>query len=274
MSKKSGLTNLEELDTATRDYYSDYYLNRLGLPDWKQKVETRLNEDLLSSESSLSLIEKWLNYSFDNKRVLVVGAGTGGETFAFHSRGANVVAVEPDSSAIKIISAKARLKYNICNPALQAAGEALPFRNCHFDFIYCYTVLEHVKSPVRCIDEMIRIVKPNGWIFIETPDYRQFYEPHYKVTMPMFAPKWMLRLWLRFIRRPVEFFDSLQFINSKNLRKIFQNRPVTAFQIIHSWPKSWFSKPNIQTRLAKWVAETFGVQRDQWWLLQKLKQRR
>jgi len=91
-----------------------------------------------------------------------------------------------------------------------------------------------------------------------------------KVALPSFAPKWILRLWLLLMGRPIEFFSTLQLINSKFLTNIFQDHPVTAFQIIHSWPEQWKSNPTIRMRLVKWMTKHFGIQRDQYWLLQKL----
>ena len=274
MFEQTDSAEQKQLETAIRAHYTNYYRDQLGLPDWLQRVESRLDEENVFAKRVLDWIQSWINYSFTNKRVLVVGGGTGAETFALQARGADVVAIEPNSDAVRILAAKARIRFKVANPAVQAVAEALPYRDEHFDFVYCYTVLEHTKNPVCCIDEMIRVVRRGGWVFIETPDYRQFYEPHYKVTMPMFAPKWLLRLWLQVLRRPSEFLNSLQFVNSKSLTNIFQQRPVTAFQIIHSWPDSWLSHPTTQTRLIKWMTEAFGIQRDQFWLLQKLERPR
>jgi hypothetical protein len=117
---------------------------------------------------------------------------------------------------------------------------------------------------------MIRVTKPLGRIFIMTPDYRQFYEPHYKITMPLMAPRWFLHLWLLLRRRPVEFLDTLQFVNSKQLAKIFQAYPVMAFRVIHPWPANWQQDLTFQQRLIVWLTKTMEIQRDQYWVLQKL----
>jgi hypothetical protein len=44
--------------------------------------------------------------------------------------------------------------------------ENLPFRDKEFDFVYCSHVLEHVKSPAKACDEIMRVGKRG---YIETP---------------------------------------------------------------------------------------------------------
>ena len=151
----------EKLKNQVREllvqHYTSYYRDQLGLPDWRQKVESRLDEENVYAKRVLDWIESWINYSFAGKRVLVVGGGTGAETFALQARGANVTAIEPNGNAVSILAAKARLQYKVANLAVQAVGETLPFPDDHFDFVHCYTVLEHTQNPSRCIDEMLRV---------------------------------------------------------------------------------------------------------------------
>lgn len=264
----------QKITRLIRHYYADYYRDQLGLPDWDRRVGTRLSED----ENIVPLIrqvETWCNERFGhNKKILVVGGGTGAEFIALSDLGCTVFAIEPNAQAVRIGRLKARLSG--IDPArfLFGYGERLPFVGNTFDFVWCFTVLEHVQDIKRCISEMIRVVKPLGHIFIMAPDYRQFYEPHYKLTMPMFAPKWVLKSWLKVLRRPAKFLETLQFVNSRYLTNIFQEHPVTALQIIHSWPTSWKSNPNIHMRLVKWMTRHLGIQRDQYWILQKLRRPR
>ena len=43
-------------------------------------------------------------------------------------------------------------------------AEKLGFSDDEFDAVYCRFVLEHVADPLHVIREMIRVVKPGGWI--------------------------------------------------------------------------------------------------------------
>ena len=49
-------------------------------------------------------------------------------------------------------------------------GEQLPFRDATFDVITSWHVIEHVADVRRTLDEWHRVLKPGGWVMIETPN--------------------------------------------------------------------------------------------------------
>ncbi len=51
-------------------------------------------------------------------------------------------------------------------PFLKCNVENTPFKNKEFDFVYCAHVLEHVDSPAKACEELMRIAKRG---YIETP---------------------------------------------------------------------------------------------------------
>ncbi len=46
---------------------------------------------------------------------------------------------------------------------------AMPFQNESFDAILCYHVLEHVHDDQKCMQEILRVLKPNGWAILQVP---------------------------------------------------------------------------------------------------------
>jgi SAM-dependent methyltransferase len=54
-----------------------------------------------------------------------------------------------------------------CN--IIADGHNLPFRSDSFDAVICQAVLEHVVRPQACIDEIHRVLKPRGVLFVDVP---------------------------------------------------------------------------------------------------------
>ena len=50
-----------------------------------------------------------------------------------------------------------------------ADAHSLPFEAATFDAIICQAVLEHVVNPTRCVEEMWRVLKPGGRIFLDLP---------------------------------------------------------------------------------------------------------
>ena len=45
----------------------------------------------------------------------------------------------------------------------------IPFSDCHFDFIICNHVLEHVLEDRLALSELFRVLKPGGWAVLQTP---------------------------------------------------------------------------------------------------------
>ena len=48
-------------------------------------------------------------------------------------------------------------------------GRSLPFKDHVLDGLACLSVLEHVEDPFRLVDEMARVLKPGGRVFIDWP---------------------------------------------------------------------------------------------------------
>jgi SAM-dependent methyltransferase len=55
-------------------------------------------------------------------------------------------------------------------------AERLPFGADTFQRIECDAVLEHVRDPVRVIDEMYRVLAPGGYLHLVTPFCHPFHE--------------------------------------------------------------------------------------------------
>ena len=48
-------------------------------------------------------------------------------------------------------------------------GRSLPFESEHFDALLCNQVLEHVPDDMAFIEELVRVVKPGGYIVLTAP---------------------------------------------------------------------------------------------------------
>jgi SAM-dependent methyltransferase len=54
-------------------------------------------------------------------------------------------------------------------PPVVADVVRIPFRDPAFDSALCTEVLEHLREPGRCLDEIHRVVKPGGAVFFTVP---------------------------------------------------------------------------------------------------------
>jgi len=54
-------------------------------------------------------------------------------------------------------------------------GENLPFLDEEFDLIINQAVLEHVKKPEKIINEIFRVLKKSGYVYVETPFLQEYH---------------------------------------------------------------------------------------------------
>ena len=250
---------------ALRAYHGHYYRDVVGLRDWERRATDRLDEERLIGEGVVGHVEEWFGCEFAGMRVLVVGTGTGAEFFTLIDRGASVCGVDVSRDAVSIVHLKGRVRGR-STAAVVAAAEALPFPRDWFDFVYCYTVLEHVADVERAIDEMIRVCRVGGFVFIQTPDYTFPFEGHYKLPLIPFAPRiaQALYLWLR--GRPTRFLKGINFLTVAKLNRLLWRRNVTTLRAWEPQVMQWRANGNW---LMAWWADTFAVQKHQNILLKK-----
>jgi SAM-dependent methyltransferase len=61
---------------------------------------------------------------------------------------------------------------------LNGAGESLPFEDEKFDLVLSHEVLEHVADDRRCLEEIVRVLKPGGRLVLFVPNRGYPFETH------------------------------------------------------------------------------------------------
>jgi len=100
-----------------------------------------------------------------NLRVLDVGAGTGNLALKFLDLNCKVTASDVSKKSLGLLK---ELSNN--NPNLKLAiikNKKLPFDENQFDIVCTYSVLHHIPDYLFTVQEMIRVCKPNGFIYID-----------------------------------------------------------------------------------------------------------
>lgn len=91
--------------------------------------------------------------------MLDVGGGPGYFRDAFEGAGASYFALDADVGELSGLGA-------IHPRTVIASGTQLPFGDAAFDICYSSNVLEHVADPWRMAEEMVRVTRPGGLVFI------------------------------------------------------------------------------------------------------------
>lgn len=66
--------------------------------------------------------------------------------------------------------------------ALVCDAHDIPFGDGSFDGVIMQAVLEHVADPYRCVEEVHRVLKANGIVYVETPFMQQVHMGRYDFT--------------------------------------------------------------------------------------------
>jgi SAM-dependent methyltransferase len=207
-----------------RRYYTAYYRDTLGIPDWPELVRLRQTEEG-PARQRLERLQELLGGTLRGSRVLVVGCGTGGFDTVATGAGAQVVGVDTDGEALAICGVK---RAPDGAHYARAAAEALPFRDDVFDLVHCFSVIEHVESVERSIEEMVRVARRGGAIYLHTPNAWSWYEGHYKLFWVPFLPRAVGRLYLRLRGRPTEYLRTLRRLTPTRVARDFARAGVTA----------------------------------------------
>jgi SAM-dependent methyltransferase len=107
-------------------------------------------------------LSRWVD--IDGATVLDVGGGPGYFADAFRGAGAIYVGLEPDAGEM---AARGKPEPG----TLRASGEELPIRTGSVDVCYSSNVLEHVRNPWTMADEMVRVTKPGGTVYLSFPPW-------------------------------------------------------------------------------------------------------
>jgi len=132
--------------------------------------------DFAQKEIVLGMVDSW-----EGKRVLDLGCGTGRFTIEISKRGAIVTAIDPSTEML------AKLNQKIKNTSINGVahfvnlvnGSAynLPFENNEFEGCICINVLNHLPNWDKVLSEIHRILIPNGFFIMNFTNIFSLYLP-------------------------------------------------------------------------------------------------
>lgn len=122
--------------------------------------------------------DKWVA-DWRGLRILDLGCGGGFVAEELARRGARVVGVDPALPLLAV--ARRHAAENSLNIDYRAGtGEQIPAQDGEFDAVVCVDVLEHVGSVPAVLQEIRRVLKPNGLFLYDT------------INRTMFSFLWMI----------------------------------------------------------------------------------
>ena len=171
---------LEDSKKKISDFFShksDYWVN---LYESDEHPSSFMRYELISRKRTIfNLFDALI--SEKNKSVLDIGCGIGNYLEELHKKGHKITGIDIAENMLK--TSKERIKKYIQIPPLCRTDiENLPFPNNHFDVVFCVGVLEYLESDVKALEQISRVLKPNGILFLTLPNIlsiKNFLDPYY-----------------------------------------------------------------------------------------------
>lgn len=210
----------EHLEAENREYF--------GVADlsWLSAVcDAWMNDDSNSGDRYDDMRLLISDENLKKMRILDMASGCG--TFVFYGllNGYDVYGIEPEDWKHRFNAMKAKERSypsRWMQRFFRSFGEALPFKDQSFDIVSSYQTLEHVQSQEKCIDEMKRVLKPGGYVFIRCPDYTSWFEGHYRIPMLPLMNKKLFKQYLKMLGRPKKGLETIQYIHRRKLESLLK----------------------------------------------------
>jgi ubiquinone/menaquinone biosynthesis C-methylase UbiE len=176
-----------------------------------------------------------IKHYIPNKALFLdVGCGAGYSLVkAYTEFGCVVQGIDPDPGAHGV----GRFTENIWKdrPIIQGSAEMLPFMDDTFDVVYSSHVLEHVNSENKALNEMKRVLKPNGVLIL---------------GVPTAAMSWVAVFSSWFFTTHISIYHMIRSFNKKE----FRSRLIRIFiPTSHSYPRAQFITYDLNHyRISNW----------------------
>lgn len=143
------------------------------------------------------LRERVPDLRLEGLRMLDVGCGDAGVPIAFAEARARAHGIEPFAPSVERGRVRAE-EHGVPLDLRSGVAESLPYEDGSFDLIVLDNVLEHVQDRERTLDEIVRVLRPGGLLYLVTPKpfalHSLVSDPHYAlaglVLMPRPLQKW------------------------------------------------------------------------------------
>jgi 2-polyprenyl-6-hydroxyphenyl methylase/3-demethylubiquinone-9 3-methyltransferase len=169
---------ISQLDTLPKDLPADVERS-LDVSAWNF-IEGKLKRNRRQLGERLALVSRSL--ALDGAKALDIGAGVGLFSQLLKEAGALPYGIEPQL----VFRQFAQEKFGV---TLHAETVDIPFWQegfpCSFDLVTLWDTLEHLNFPVETLQDAVRLLKPGGFLALDTPSRDSLY---YKIS------EWSYRL--------------------------------------------------------------------------------
>lgn len=153
------------MNEFSRQYYNPYRSAKLHIRSFVR--------DRLKLSPRVPVLFRYVRQLPAGAKVLDAGCGTGGLLELIEQENSLIATVGIDIGEPPLFISVGSL--------LRGSVAQLPFADNSFHLVICSHVIEHLANPSLCIRELLRVCRPGGRIYIETPSPRAAWVPFFNV---------------------------------------------------------------------------------------------
>ena len=198
-------------------------------------------------------------------KILDFGCGSGGIALQMARAGAIVTAVDIDETKLEILKTAARRE----RLSVQIE-KTIP--EVEYDAVLMVDVIEHITDPQICMQQIINVLKPGGYIYLSTPNKYAFLnllnDPHFSLPLVAVMGRDQVRKLIAGLLhwQPANRTDFPQLLSCVQLKRLLQktglhwvwvNKQVADYAFRH--PQSLWNRP-WHLKIIKWITRKLNRQ--------------
>jgi len=145
------------------------FCNQIEISDTGERILPTQKDEVSIVFSRHKFAYEYVQQFVENKTVIDVGCGTGYGCKIFAEKATIVYGIDHDKEAISYC----KQKYPAPNITYIEMDINSTVLDRQFDIATAFQVIEHIQNLSKFIERLKQIVKPNGVIFISTPNVKQ-----------------------------------------------------------------------------------------------------
>ncbi len=130
-------------------------------------------KDFFWHKAKIQLINILIGKLKSKRRLKILNLGVGtGDDLPIVSQWGEIYVIDIDSDALKVIPEEFVFEKKVCDAC------HISYPNDFFDLVLAFDVLEHIEDDKLAINEIYRVLKPEGFFIFTVPAFNFLYSSH------------------------------------------------------------------------------------------------
>lgn len=170
-----------------------------------------VSSDRISKAKKITkILEEERHSNLEQCSILDIGTGNGEIANFLSSQCSNLISIDIEDN-----------RTNKSNFIFLVSNESLPFKDNSFDIVISNHVIEHVTNNKLHLNEIYRVLKKNGIMYLATPNRLWPWEVHYKLPLLHYLPN---SIFIYILKKTGKYHENLNLLYWWDIKKLTKTR--------------------------------------------------